>query len=88
MLYCQFFMVRRETISVVIVVALLCMSYIILCQCVEKGESQVLNWRPVIVQGLEVEIRCSEVGPGSNEETFLSGEISKKISYVQIGTTL
>lgn len=47
------FMVRSGTISVV-VVALLCMSCIILCQCVERGKSKFQKWGPVIVRVIEV----------------------------------
>lgn len=53
MLYCMFFMVRSETISI-IVVALLYMSCIIWCQCVKRGKSQVQKWGPVVVWGSKV----------------------------------
>ena len=38
--HCMLFMDRIGTIIIIVVVALLCMSCIILCQCVERGESR------------------------------------------------
>lgn len=61
MLYCMLFMVRSGTINV-FVVAFLCMSYIILCQYVERDESLVQKWRLVIVRSSKVGTRGSEVG--------------------------
>lgn len=50
-------MVRSGTINVTVIVALLCISCIIMCKCVEIGESLVQKWGPVIVWGSEVGTR-------------------------------
>lgn len=86
MLYCMLLMVRTGTISVVVVVALLCMSCIILYQCVERGESRVQKLEPLIIWGFEVGTPSSEVETRFEWGTIVESTRLVINLYVQIGT--